>query len=225
MAVKNKNDDEVICGIYEIVNIKNNKKYIGQSIDIKERWKRHKYELNTKIHFNEHLQNAWDKYGEESFQFNILEVCSSELLDERECFYIDMYDAMNPENGYNLKNGGNGLQVSDESRAKMSEAQKNRWTEEQKKELSLKYLGENNPFYGKHHTKETGQKIANANKKRVWSNESRKKTSESSKGRKSPNKGKATPQSVKEKISQSLKGRPSTKKTTCCTTNKRRRVH
>ena len=47
----------VICGIYCIENLVNHKKYIGQSKDIFKRWRQHRSELNTNIHYNSHLQN------------------------------------------------------------------------------------------------------------------------------------------------------------------------
>lgn len=94
------------CGIYMIENILNNKKYIGQSINISQRWKRHIYELNNNTHHNIKLQNSWNKYGSDSFSFNILEECDPELLDEKEQFYISLYDTHN--NGYNLDIGGQG---------------------------------------------------------------------------------------------------------------------
>lgn len=90
-----------------IKNIKNNKSYIGQSIDIKNRWMRHKSELNNNNHINNHLQFAWNKYGEDYFSFIVLEECPIELLDEREIFYINKFDSLN--NGYNLCEGGNGV--------------------------------------------------------------------------------------------------------------------
>lgn len=90
-----------------IKNNENNKSYIGQSIDIKNRWMRHKSELNNNNHINNHLQFAWNKYGEDCFSFIILEECPIESLDEREIFYINKYDSM--DNGYNLCEGGNGI--------------------------------------------------------------------------------------------------------------------
>jgi group I intron endonuclease len=200
---------EKVCGIYEILNIINNKKYIGQSTDIYARWEAHKNQLRRRCHFNDRLQNAWDKYGGDAFRFHILEICPTDSLDEKECFYIDKYETIDCHKGYNLKQGGSGDQVSDESKIKMSESQKKRWTEELRQELSLKYSGKDNPFYGKHHTEETGRKIAEANKKREWLEESKKKTSEALKGRKPWNTGKTIPQDIKDKISHTLKGRPS----------------
>lgn len=93
-------------GIYCIRNKINNKRYIGQSDNLNNRWKRHKSDLKCGTHFNRHLQSAYDKYGLDNFEFIILEKCSIELLDEREVFWIDYYDSKN--NGYNLAEGGLG---------------------------------------------------------------------------------------------------------------------
>ena len=56
----------MVVGIYCIRNKINNKYYIGQSIDIKNRWKEHKYNLRHNKHVNNKLQNAWNKYGEKN---------------------------------------------------------------------------------------------------------------------------------------------------------------
>jgi len=95
------------CGIYKITNLKNNKGYIGQSTDIKKRWRNHKFELKNNLHNNPYLQNAFNKHGEEAFEFRIIEKTSPENLDEAEEFWIDYFDSTNPEKGYNLKYGGN----------------------------------------------------------------------------------------------------------------------
>ena len=95
-----------ISGIYCIENIVNNKKYIGQSINIKYRWTHHKWCLNNNCHENKYFQNAWNKYGEENFKFYILEECSN-LIDEKEKYYIDFYKTLIIDNGYNLDSGGN----------------------------------------------------------------------------------------------------------------------
>ena len=76
-----------------IKNVKNNKLYIGQSTDIKNRWVRHKSELNNNRHINNHLQFAWNKYGEDCFIFAVIEECSVSELDEREKFYINKYNS------------------------------------------------------------------------------------------------------------------------------------
>ena len=95
------------CGIYKITNLKNNKAYIGQSTDIKSRWINHKRELRNNIHRNSHLQNAYNKYGEEAFEYRILEATFEENLDDAEEYWIDYFDSTNPRKGYNLREGAN----------------------------------------------------------------------------------------------------------------------
>ena len=95
-------------GIYCITNLNNNKRYIGQTYDLKYRWMRHKSDLNCGSHHNKHLQSAWNKYGEENFIFEELEYCSLEQLDEREIYWIGYYNSQNQEFGYNLADGGLG---------------------------------------------------------------------------------------------------------------------
>lgn len=84
---------EVISGIYEIVNIKNGNKYVGSSKDIYGRWVRHKRSLNIGKHHNHHLQNAWDLYGEDCFEFHILErdLDGRKERFDREQFWYDFY--------------------------------------------------------------------------------------------------------------------------------------
>ena len=67
-------------GIYMIINKINNKIYIGQARNIKERWKNHINDLKNNKHYNKHLQGAWNKYGKDSFEFIIL--CECEEKEE-----------------------------------------------------------------------------------------------------------------------------------------------
>ena len=60
-------------GIYKIINVVNNKFYVGSAVDFKRRKTRHFSELRTKKHNNSKLQNAWNKYGEQAFVFVIVE--------------------------------------------------------------------------------------------------------------------------------------------------------
>ena len=59
-------------GVYKILNCKNNKFYIGSSVDIERRFESHRKELIAGTHNNKHLQNAWNKYGESCFRFLVV---------------------------------------------------------------------------------------------------------------------------------------------------------
>lgn len=67
------NDIWKTSGIYKIVNTVNNKYYIGSTRNFKDRWRRHLNALQNNRHINKHLQNAWNKYGSDKFQFKIIE--------------------------------------------------------------------------------------------------------------------------------------------------------
>lgn len=124
-----------ITGIYSITNKINNKKYIGLSEDIYNRWSHHRHHLNNGTHDNEYLQRAWDKYGADNFEFEIITVCKPEELNELEKYYIDKFDTFNNRNnGYNLQSGGDYNEPSVETRKKISE----------------KLTGKGHQFYGKH---------------------------------------------------------------------------
>jgi group I intron endonuclease len=90
--------------IYIIRNEVNEKVYIGQTTkSVQERFMQHLKLL--KSNKNQLIHKAIVKYGKESFYIETLEECSNELLDEREIFYIELYDSFNK--GYNLCKGGN----------------------------------------------------------------------------------------------------------------------
>lgn len=91
-----------ICGVYQIKNKTTGKIYIGSSKDIHRRWKEHISELNRNAHYNRHLQNAWNKYGESDFDFTILEKCSEDAQIEVEQLWIDKTHCCDKSIGYNL---------------------------------------------------------------------------------------------------------------------------
>ena len=134
---------EKICGVYAITNIVNNKKYIGQSVDVYLRWCNHKSALKNNRHNNEHLQNAWNTYGAENFTFEVLEICDIDNIDNVEQYYIALFDCMNNKYGYNRESGGhNNRSVSEESRKKMSDKRRGiRLTDEHKRKIGLASKG------------------------------------------------------------------------------------
>lgn len=115
-----------MIGIYQIYNLINHKRYIGQSSNLDFRWTHHRADLRGNNHHNRHLQGAWNKYGESNFQFSILEECLENQLNEKEQYWIEYYDSYNPEHGYNLDHGGlgtRGYKHTDEEIEKMRKVQ------------------------------------------------------------------------------------------------------
>ena len=71
-------------GIYKITNIVNGFVYIGQTTQgFQKRYWMHQWHLRKGKHDNQHLQNAWNLYGENNFQFSVVEISSKEKIDER----------------------------------------------------------------------------------------------------------------------------------------------
>jgi group I intron endonuclease len=91
----------VKTGIYCIECVEDKKRYIGSAVHIRHRWRGHIRLLNLHKHHSRHLQNAWCKYGSNSFTFKIIEECSEEVLREREGYYMDHYNTKDPSYGFN----------------------------------------------------------------------------------------------------------------------------
>ena len=107
------------AGVYLIRNIKNGKVYVGQTNNLKIRKQNHFADLKANIHHNKHLQNAWNKYGEKNFEFEVLEECSLDKLDEVEIYWIKYYESYNRRFGYNFELGGNNSPQTQETRDKI----------------------------------------------------------------------------------------------------------
>ena len=96
--------------IYTITNDITNKVYVGQTINPQERWYKHKNEAKhiESLPYKSHLYNAMNAYGIDNFSFEIVEECDCEVLDEKERYWIQKLDTLEP-NGYNISNGGRKL--------------------------------------------------------------------------------------------------------------------
>ena len=114
----------VIVVVYQIVNVINDKKYIGQTIQHPSvRWSEHKYKLGRGLHDNPHLQYAWNKYGKDAFEFSVLDTAVNiDELNQKETYLIEHHNTRIPTFGYNLRTGGKNGIHSLESRHKISNA-------------------------------------------------------------------------------------------------------
>lgn len=139
----------MVCGIYMIKNKETGQIYIGQSKNVKSRYRGHKSSLKNNCHTNDHLQKSWNKYGESNFIFKIIENTDEQRLNERERFWIENYCSNNKELGFNKDNGGNQYKiVSEETKMRISENHAD-------------VSGTNNPFYNKKHSQESIDKFRN----------------------------------------------------------------
>ena len=135
--------------IYEIVNVVDGKRIIGQTTQkyAGRRWSDHRRKLSLGKHHNPHLQHAWNKHGFNSFKFSVIEsdVNSIEDLNELEIFYIERYNTLDRRYGYNLREGGRNGKLSEESKKKMKGRpawnKGRKWTKEERKNISVGLLG------------------------------------------------------------------------------------
>lgn len=107
-----------MIGIYKITKKENGKSYIGQSNDCERRIKEHCYP--SRYLDGLAIDIAIHKYGKEAFDYEIIEECSLEELNERETYWIKYYNTY--ENGYNSNLGGEQQSIgSQNGRAKLVE--------------------------------------------------------------------------------------------------------
>ena len=143
-------------GIYKITNLANDKVYLGSSNNLKKRRREHLWALRENRHDNPYFQNAFNKYGESNFTFEVIEqVLNEDDLRSTEQKYIDELNVCNREIGYNINEyaSGGGL------------------------------IGENNPNYGKKMSEEQKQKIRKTMTGRKYSLERRMNMSQNRKGK------------------------------------------
>lgn len=130
--------DKTTMIIYKITNIINQKSYIGQTIrtfnqryDAKGEGVERVYKYHDKLkelgrHYNEHLHRAIERYGANNFKVEIIEVCKTrEELNEREEYYIHLYNSSNSNFGYNKTKGGDGVRHTKEIIRKKKETRRN----------------------------------------------------------------------------------------------------
>ena len=86
--------ENVVCGIYKITDLTTEQYYIGQSVDCGKRWADHiKAGLGIDNNGTNKLYKAMQAHGVENFTFELLEACERKLLDEKEKFFINLYQS------------------------------------------------------------------------------------------------------------------------------------
>lgn len=200
-------------GVYYIHCIPNDKYYVGYSSNLRQRYEQHTRELRKNQHKNLHLQNAFNRFGEDAFLFSIIAYCdTTETASFLEKQIIEDYDLLNREYGFNM-------QQSDEFKESISQTRKINMEDYKKTNPYLK-SGEDNPRYGKTHeeiygkekSKEIKEKLSKTFKEnghpwqgRHHSTETKAKLSKAHKGRK-PSK------EALENMSKAMRGKTSWKK-------------
>ena len=89
-------------GIYCITNLKNGKRYVGQSVHISERIKQHMHKLKKGIHGNKRMQRDY-KTDWKYFKWEVLEICSVPELGAREKYWSEYFHCFDPKRGYNTQ--------------------------------------------------------------------------------------------------------------------------
>lgn len=158
-------------GVYKISNNKSNKYYIGYSCNIDKRWKRHKRDLKNNIHCNLYLQRAFNKYGEDSFKYEIIHICESkDEAKNLELQYLHNLSIRNKLYNLHFNNSGGDLLSNHPNKdiiyKKISTTMIYKNSKLTKEQKSKKYgqSGEKNGMYGKTHTKEARIKISETHK-------------------------------------------------------------
>ena len=187
-------------GIYKITNKINGKVYVGSAVNFNNRWKEHLRELRKEKHHSSALQNAWNKYGEDNFEFSIIEECerTRKVLLGREQYWMDTLDSV--AKGYNIaKTAGSqlGMKMSPEAIAARVEKNTGKKRTPETKALMSEVQSNRSPEW-----------CANisASKKRYWAE----KGTDSIKGENNPMYGKSPSQETLEKMSRSLTGKKRT---------------
>ena len=199
--------------IYIIQNKINDKVYVGQSRNTRSRFSQHKSFLNKDKHHCEYLQRAWNKYGENAFDFYILqEYIDKESVNLAEEWYIQWYkDQALSYNSIGVLPGSGYITEEQRKQRRDSAIELNliQYAKPRRRTKGYKFTEEERQIHseamkrrpGRSHTEaekrrisesnrsrivteETKQKIANFHRGSVTSEETRKKLSEAKKGRK-----------------------------------------
>lgn len=127
-------------GIYIIKNKINNKVYVGSTfVKFSQRFILHKSRLNRNTHHSPHLQNAWNKYGEDAFEFKVIEILdNNEEITLREEYWINEFNAV--LNGYNVTKLVEGRRFKKHTKATIAKMNKYKYKEVCQYDLSGNFI-------------------------------------------------------------------------------------
>lgn len=159
----NRKRDLNSCGIYGIINIINNKIYVGKSVNIYDRIRFHINKLNNKDkNENIHLINSWHKYGRENFKYVILEDLpkNDDILKTQELYWILKLKSNQREFGYNLRlDSDTKCILSEETKQRMSESKIKMYSNPEYNNMKHSHTyWKNNPLAKKEMAKKVSQK-------------------------------------------------------------------
>lgn len=169
-------------GIYMILNTANSNFYVGSSRNLPSRFSAHRRALETKRHEGPGMQAAWDKYGPETFRFEVIEYCEPDRLIEREQAHIDV---LRPRYNRNPIAG----------KPPVTEG-----TPERRAAVSAQ-------FKGRKHTEQTKQRMSEAAKGRKISEETREKMRAAARVRAEAKKGTKDSEEVRKRKADALEKR------------------
>ena len=205
-------------GIYFILSMVDNKRYIGRSVDIHRRLNEHKSALIAQRHDNKHLQNAWNKYGASNFVFVPFLFCDTETSIIEEQRQLDFYNGQEGRLLFNISKSSMAGPSEIEHRRAISEGNRKRAPITEETRAKLKAARARKVF-----SEEERAKISAASKGRTHSEETRKKLSEKAKGRKlsdehkkkigEAGKGRVPSEETRRKISEKKTGRKASEET------------
>ena len=173
-------------GIYRITCTITGKFYIGSAINLFIRWKNHRNELQRNEHGNQKLQRAWNKYGEQAFTFEVLELVLPMSLTAREQYWFSKLKPFG-KRGFNIAliaGSQLGLKRSPKTCEKIGQAHRgSKHTPEACANMAQAHLGNKNTL-GYKPPPETREKLRQANLGKKMSPEAIEKTRQASLGRK-----------------------------------------
>src|SRR5579875_2313450 len=207
-------------GIYRIVCQPTGKYYVGSAKNLRQRQRDHFSALRSNTHINAKLQHAWNKYGAESFIFDVIELVLPISLTAREQYWLDTLQPCD-EKGFNINRAADsrlGMKHTVESNEKNRQAHLGKKSSPEAR-AKLSIAGRGNTYaLGNKLSLETRQRMSQArmgntiNQGRKLSPEHRQKIGQAQRGRKvSPEsvekrRGKKMPAEARAKLSQAMRG-------------------